>query len=95
MISVAGRALANGDGSALGQSLGDQIFEITVRDNDIGFDEKYLDRIFSPFQHLHGRGEYEGTCCLLVQSRREFLSCQTGDFLGICRGDENPKSVLV
>lgn len=34
---------------------------IIVEDNGIGFDEKYLDRIFTPFQRLHGRGEYEGT----------------------------------
>jgi PAS domain S-box-containing protein len=35
--------------------------EITVADNGIGFDEKYLDRIFRPFQRLHGRGYYEGS----------------------------------
>jgi PAS domain S-box-containing protein len=34
---------------------------IYVEDNGIGFEEKYLDRIFHPFQRLHGRGRYEGT----------------------------------
>jgi signal transduction histidine kinase len=35
--------------------------EIIVEDDGIGFDEKYLDRIFDPFQRLHGRGVYEGS----------------------------------
>ena len=34
---------------------------IAVEDNGIGFDEKYTDRIFSPFERLHGRNEYQGT----------------------------------
>ncbi|MEO0687027.1 MAG: ATP-binding protein, partial [Cyanobacteria bacterium J06649_11] len=35
--------------------------QIIIEDNGIGFDEKYLDRIFNVFQRLHGRTEYEGT----------------------------------
>lgn len=44
-----------------GKRLDENYCEITVEDNGIGFDEKYLDRIFVPFERLHGRGEYDGT----------------------------------
>jgi signal transduction histidine kinase len=36
-------------------------YEISVADNGIGFDEKYLDRIFGVFQRLHGKSEYTGS----------------------------------
>jgi signal transduction histidine kinase len=37
------------------------MFRMVVKDEGIGFDEKYLDRIFTVFQRLHGRAQYEGT----------------------------------
>jgi PAS domain S-box-containing protein len=40
---------------------GKQLCRLTVSDNCIGFDEKYVDRIFNVFQRLHTRNEYEGT----------------------------------
>jgi light-regulated signal transduction histidine kinase (bacteriophytochrome) len=43
---------------------------LSVVDNGIGFDEKYLDRIFTTFQRLHGRSEYEGTGIGLAVCRR-------------------------
>ena len=45
-------------------------YQIFVEDNGIGFDEKYLDRIFTPFQRLHGRGAYEGTGIGLAVCRK-------------------------
>lgn len=36
-------------------------YRIDVADNGIGFEEKYLDRIFMVFQRLHGRSNYAGT----------------------------------
>ena len=35
-------------------------YELRVSDNGVGFDEKYLDRIFQPFQRLHNPAIYEG-----------------------------------
>lgn len=36
-------------------------WEISVKDNGIGFEEAYAERIFRPFQRLHARQEYAGS----------------------------------
>ncbi|MCB9951866.1 MAG: PAS domain S-box protein [Planctomycetaceae bacterium] len=44
--------------------------ELTVSDNGIGFDSQYAQRIFQPFQRLHGHSRYEGTGIGLTICRR-------------------------
>ena len=49
---------------------GPQSCRITVADNGIGFDNKYQEQIFTVFQRLHGRGDYEGTGIGLATCRK-------------------------
>ena len=46
--------------SIASHDLGNGYWEIMVNDNGIGIDEKHSDRIFKPFERLHGRNEHEG-----------------------------------
>lgn len=50
------------NGAAYPGLLPDQIYyQLSISDNGIGFNEKYLDRIFDVFQRLHAKAQYEGT----------------------------------
>ncbi|MBU3023221.1 sensor histidine kinase [Aestuariibacter sp. A3R04] len=43
---------------------------LTIEDNGIGFDQSFAEKIFAPFQRLHGRSEYKGTGIGLAVCRR-------------------------
>ncbi len=40
---------------------GSALCRLEVRDNGIGFEEKYLEQIFAPFHRLHSRARFQGT----------------------------------
>lgn len=54
--------IVNGDEISTSKpSKGGSFCRIFVEDNGIGFSEDYVERIFAPFQRLHGRSAYEGS----------------------------------
>ena len=65
-IAVGARVVpADADGGGEGE-----VCIITVADNGIGFAPEYAEQIFTVFQRLHGRGEYEGSGVGLAVCRR-------------------------
>jgi len=72
-----------------GLSLADPEYAvITVKDNGIGFDEKYTEKIFTLFHRLHGRNEYEGTgiglsiCRKIVNNHKGFITAHSAENVG-------------
>ncbi|KAA1156829.1 histidine kinase [Pseudoalteromonas fuliginea] len=58
---------------------------ITIKDNGIGFSQDYADKIFVPFQRLHGRSQYKGTgiglsvCRRIVERHGGTITAQSKD----------------
>ncbi len=63
------------------------MWEITVEDNGIGIDEKHVERIFRPFERLHGRSTYEGTGIGLTLCNK--IVTRHGGEISIKRHSEN------
>lgn len=59
-INIRGRHLAEKSFESKEQADG-PYFEVSIRDNGIGFDEKYATNIFTLFERLNSKDDYEGT----------------------------------
>lgn len=63
--------------------LASMYLQVAVQDNGIGFDEKYVDKVFGIFQRLHSRHSYEGTgiglalCKRIMENHNGFITAKS------------------
>ncbi len=59
----------------------DGVCRITVEDNGIGFDERYSDQVFKPFERLHGKSSTYGGTGMGLAICRKIVDRHGGDIM--------------
>lgn len=72
-----------------------QYFHIQVKDNGIGFDQEHAEQIFSIFQRLHGKQQYEGTGIGLALCRKIMENHQGCIFADSVKGSGTTFHVII
>lgn len=81
IVTIEGSSLNPAQKAEFGISGNDYVL-ICIRDNGIGFEPQYREKIFGMFQRLHGRNQYEGTgigltiCRRIVDNHQGFLTAE-------------------
>ena len=83
LVKIQSEMLPGPDDTSAENTPSDAICRVLIVDNGIGFEEKYLDRIFGVFQRLHSRQDYEGTgiglaiCRKIVERHRGTITARS------------------